>query len=105
MLLSALLPVALAEKSPHERAQAEGEAVHEASVYAQDGALLGTVAGVIYGEDAEVSEIRIRVASRLGLGEKIVSVPSELAVTLEGAVVLMLTAEDVDRMRPVEGAK
>jgi len=105
-MLAALLPVtALAEKSPRETAQAEGEAVHEASVYAQDGAMLGTVAGVIYGEDGEVSEIRIRVASRLGLGEKIVSVPSELAVTLEGAVVVMLTAEDVERMRPVEGAK
>lgn len=73
--------------------------------YAKDGARVGTVADVRRGEDGEIFDVHIRVGSHLGIGEKTVSVPAELTISLRGALIVELTADEVARLRAVDGPR
>jgi sporulation protein YlmC with PRC-barrel domain len=74
-----------------------------ASVYSAEGSEVGTVAAVTVGQDGHINEIRFTTSSRLGLGERTVTVRQDSFIALRGAIVLDLSAEEVDAL-PVQTA-
>lgn len=89
-----------AAQTPNGR-ESPAEALIGASVYSAEGSEVGTVAAVTIGQDGHINEIRFTMPSRLGLGERTVAVRKDSFVALEGAVVLDLSAEEVDAL-PVQ---
>jgi sporulation protein YlmC with PRC-barrel domain len=79
------------------------EALIGASVYSTEGSDVGTVAAVTVGQDGHINEIRFTTSSRLGIGERTVAVKQDSFIALEGAVVLDMSAEEVDAL-PVQTA-
>ena len=91
-----------AAQTPNGR-ESPAEALIGASVYPAEGSEVGTVAAVTVGQDGHINEIRFTTSSRLGLGERTVAVGQDSFVALEGAVVLDLSAEEVDAL-PIQTA-
>jgi sporulation protein YlmC with PRC-barrel domain len=83
--------------------ESPAEALIGVSVFAAEGTEVGTVSAVTVGQDGQISEIRFTTASRLGLGERTVTVRQDSFIALNGAVVLDLSAEEVDTL-PVQTA-
>jgi hypothetical protein len=79
------------------------EALIGASVYSVEGSEVGTVAAVTVAQDGHINEIRFTTPSRLGIGERTVAVRQDRFIALQGAVVLDLSAEEVDAL-PVQTA-
>lgn len=79
------------------------EALIGASVYSAEGSEVGTVAAVTVGQDGHINEIRFTTSSRLGIDVRTVAVKQDSFIALEGAVVLDLSAEEVDAL-PVQTA-
>lgn len=69
-----------------------------ASVYSVEGTEVGTVSVVSVGQDGYISEIRFTRSSSLGFGERIVTVYPDVFVALDGAVMLELSADEVDAL-------
>ena len=59
---------------------------------------VGVVAEVLMGQEGRVDTIHVRTASPLGFGERLVEIPVPAFTVLRGAIVLDLTAEDVDNL-------
>lgn len=59
---------------------------------------VGAVADVLMGQEGRVETIHVRTASPLGIGERLVEIPVPAFTVLRDAVVLDLTAEDVDNL-------
>jgi hypothetical protein len=68
------------------------------SVFSPDGTPVGTVSAVSVGADDQISEIRLTTASPLGLGERTVAIRQESFIVLDGAVVIDLSAAEVDAL-------
>ena len=69
------------------------------TAFSLEGAEVGTVSAVTVGADGEITEIRLTPSPLLSRGQgRIVAVPSGLFVALDGAVVLDLTAAEVDSL-------
>jgi len=68
------------------------------AVFSAEGAPVGTVSAVSVGADGQISEIRLTTASPLGLGERTVAIRQESFIVLEGAVVIDLSAAEVDAL-------
>jgi hypothetical protein len=66
---------------------------------------IGVVSDVAMREDGRIDGIRVRTASPLGFGERIVDIPASAFTVLRGTVVLDLTTEEVDQFptAPIEG--
>jgi hypothetical protein len=82
-------------------AQMEAELILGVTAYARDGAELGEVSQIKPGDDGTIAEIYIHVPSRLGIGERTVAIPVELVISLQGAVVVALSADEVARLPTV----
>ena len=91
-----------AAQTPNGR-ESPAEALIGASVYSAEGSEVGTVAAVTVGQDGHINEIRFTTSSRLGLGERTVTVRQDSFIALQGAVVLDMSAEEVDAL-PVQTA-
>jgi hypothetical protein len=89
-----------AAQTPSGR-ETPAEALIGASVYSVEGSEVGTVAAVTVGQDGRINEIRFTTPSRLGLGARTVAVRHDSFVAMEGAVVLDLSADEVDAL-PVQ---
>jgi hypothetical protein len=59
---------------------------------------IGTVHDVTIGAGGRIEAIRVRTPWSLGLGERIVEIPTPAFTVLRDAVVLDLTAEEVDQL-------
>ena len=57
---------------------------------------LGVVSDVSFAPDGKIDKIRVRTGFRLGFGERIVEIPTPAFTVLRDAVVLDLTADEVD---------
>jgi hypothetical protein len=57
---------------------------------------VGVVSDVSTAPDGKVDKIRVRTGFRLGFGERIVEIPTPAFTVLRDAVVLDLTADEVD---------
>ena len=57
---------------------------------------IGVVSDVSIGAEGRIDKIRVRTPSPLGLGERIVEIPVPAFTILHGAVLLDLTAEEVN---------
>ena len=66
-----------------------------APVFAADGIKVGQVVDVSTTDDDRIDKVRIKTASPLGFGERIVEIPST-AFVVRGRVVLDLSAGEVD---------
>ena len=69
-----------------------------ADVLATDGTAVGEVAAITMGADGDFAEIRIAVESSLGVGKRIVIIPPTSFMIRRGAVVLDLSATDVEAL-------
>ena len=87
-----------------EAAEWQAAQLMGAPVFAGD-TEIGVVSDVSIQEDGRIDRIRVRTASPLGLGERVVEIPESAFSVLRGTVVLELTAEDVDHFptAPVKG--
>jgi hypothetical protein len=72
-----------------------------ATVFSAEGNEVGEVAAVAIGADGQISEMRITTASPLGLGTRTVILPHRSFITLQGAVVVELSHEEVDALPTV----
>jgi len=91
-----------AAQTPNGR-ESPAQALIGASVYCAEGSEVGTVAAVTVGQDGHINEIRFTTSSRLGLGGRTVAVKQDSFIAMEGAVVLDLSADEVDAL-PVQTA-
>jgi hypothetical protein len=91
--------IAVAQTPPAEQSTAAG--LIGAGVFSAEGAEVGKVSAVTVAQDGQITEIRFTTASRLGLGERTVAVRQDSFIALTGAVVLDLSAEEVDAL-PVQ---
>lgn len=57
---------------------------------------VGVVSDVSIAPDGKIDKIRVRTGFRLGFGERIVEIPTPAFTVLRDAVVLDLTADEVD---------
>jgi hypothetical protein len=78
-----------------EAAEWQAAQLMGAPVFAGD-TEIGVVSDVSIREDGRIDRIRVRAASPLGIGERVVEIPESAFSVLHGTVVLELTAEDVD---------
>ena len=69
-----------------------------ADVLATDGTAVGEVAAITMGADGDFAEIRIAVEAPLGIGKRIVIIPPTSFMIRRGAVVLDLSATDVEAL-------
>jgi hypothetical protein len=76
-----------------------------AMVVVPDGTRVGEVSAVSIGSGEEITEIRMTTASPLGLGNRTVILPPGSFMVLRGAVVLDLSAAEVDALPSVAGPK
>ena len=89
--------MALAQ-TPGNRAPPSAADLIGVSVFSPDGTPVGTVSAVSVGADQQISEIRLTTASPLGLGERTVAIRQESFIVLDGAVVIDLSAAEVDAL-------
>lgn len=89
-------------QTPNSQAS-PAEALIGANVYSAEGSQVGTVAAVTVGQDGHINEIRFTTPSRLGIGERTVAYRQDTFIALEGAVVLDMSADEVDAL-PVQTA-
>jgi PRC-barrel domain len=68
------------------------------TVFSAEGTPVGAVSAVSVGADGQLSEIRLTTASPLGLGERTVAIRQESFIVLDGAVVIDLSAAEVDAL-------
>jgi hypothetical protein len=68
------------------------------AAFSAEGTEVGTVSAVTVGADGQVSEIRLTTSSPLGLGARTVAIPQGSFTALDGAVVLDLSAAEVDAL-------
>jgi hypothetical protein len=59
---------------------------------------VGVVSDVSIAPDGKIDKIRVRTDFRLGFGERIVEIPTPAFTVLRDAVVLDLTADEVDAL-------
>jgi len=71
------------------------------AAFSAEGTEVGTVSAVTVGSDGQVSEIRLTTSSPLGFGTRTVAVPQGSFIALDGAVVLDMSAAEVDAL-PVQ---
>ena len=57
---------------------------------------VGVVSDVSFAPDGKIDKIRVRTGFRLGFGERIVEIPTPAFTVLRDAIVLDLTADEVD---------
>jgi len=67
-------------------------------VFSSEGTEVGEVSAVTVGQDGQFAEIRMTTARPLGLGQRIVVIGRGRFMALRGAVVLDLSAEEVDAL-------
>ncbi len=67
-------------------------------VFSAEGIEVGEVSAVTVGQDGQIAEIRMTTARPLGLGQRIVVIGRGKFMALRGAVVLDLSAEEVDAL-------
>jgi hypothetical protein len=67
-------------------------------VFSAEGTEVGEVSAVTVGQDGEIAEIRVTTALRLGLGQRTVVIRRGKFMALRGAVVLTLSADEVDAL-------
>jgi hypothetical protein len=91
--------MAVAETPSTEETPAAG--LIGASVYSVEGTEVGTVSVVSIGQDGYISEIRFTRPSPVGSGDRTVAVYPDAFIALDGAVVLELSADEVDAL-PVQ---
>lgn len=89
--------LALAERGYGQRA-VEPAALIGVAVYSADGQEVGTVSAVTVESNGDIGEIRLTTASPLGLGERTVTITQGNFVVLDGAVVLDLSAAEVNAL-------
>jgi hypothetical protein len=89
--------LALAERGYGQRA-VEPAALIGIAVYSADGQEVGTVAAVTVESNGDIREIRLTTSSPMGLGERIVTISQGGFVVLDGAVVLDLSAAEVNAL-------
>jgi hypothetical protein len=65
-----------------------------------DGEEIGAVTYLLIDSDGEVVGVRARVRAHLGLGERLVDIPSALLSLTRDAVVLHLSAQELDDAPP-----
>lgn len=68
------------------------------TVFSAEGTEVGTMSAVTVGEDGQITEIRVTTPLPLGLGERTVTIRQGSFMVLRGAVVLDLSAEEVDAL-------
>jgi hypothetical protein len=64
-------------------------------VFSTEGTEVGEVSAVTVGQDGQIAEIRVTTGLPLGFGERTVVIRRGSFMTLRGAVVLSLSAEEV----------
>lgn len=69
-----------------------------ATVYSADGTEVGEVASVLLGPAGDIDEIRMSAATSLGLGPRVVVLPTGSYMVLQAAVVLDLSQSEVDAL-------
>ena len=72
-----------------------------APVLTGNGTQVGEVSAVTEGPDGQISEIRVTMASPLGLGQRTVVLPPDSAIVLRGAVVVDLSPAEMDALPSV----
>src|SRR4029453_17112804 len=78
-----------------EAAEWQAAQLMGAPVFAGD-TEIGVVADASVQEDGRIDRIRVRTASLLGFGERIIEIPESAFSVLHGTVILDLSAEEVD---------
>jgi hypothetical protein len=81
--------------------QSYAAALIGSKVFSAEGFEVGAVSAVSIGADGQISEIRFTTSALMGLGERTVVVQQGSFIALEGAIVLELSAEEVDAL-PVQ---
>jgi hypothetical protein len=89
--------LAFAENGYGERA-VEPAALIGSAAYSADGQEVGTVSAVTVESNGDIREIRLTTASPMGLGERTVAISQGGFVVLDGAVVLDLSAAEVNAL-------
>ena len=69
-----------------------------ASAFAKEGTEVGEVSAVTVGGDGQIKEVRVTAALPLGLGERTVVVERGSFITLRGAVILKLSAQEFEAL-------
>ena len=100
-LLVAAASVAVAQSpGPPPRAPQAQELIG-GLVLSAEGAQVGEISAVTVGANGDITEIRMSMDSPLGLGQRIVVIPRGSYVVMRGAVVLDLSAAEVDALPSV----
>jgi PRC-barrel domain len=100
------LMLAIAVSAPTTiRAEAPGKVDMEAAemaadligapVFCTDGSEVGEVADILFNEENEPTGLKMKAASHLGLGARIINVPRGAFIAMRGAVVLEMPASAV----------
>jgi len=70
------------------------------AVLSAEGTEVGTVSAVTVGADGRIAEIRLTTSSPSGVGTRTVAIPQGSFTALDGAVVLDLSADEIDALVP-----
>ena len=89
--------LAFADNGYGERA-VEPVALIGSAAYSADGQEVGTVSAVTVESNGDIREIRLTTASPMGLGERTVAISQGGFLVLDGAVVLDLSAAEVNAL-------
>jgi hypothetical protein len=102
MLAAALaVPAPARAESPGRVVLDGGERAAElvgAPVFASDGAEVGEVADIYFDEQNEPRRLRVKAALHLGIGTRIIEVPTGAFILLRGAAVLEVPAAAMDAL-------
>jgi hypothetical protein len=74
-------------------------------VFAPEGAQVGEVADVALDAEGNIDTVRMRSGAVLGLGERVLELPSGTFIALRGAIVLQVPAEALQSLPQSEGEK
>jgi hypothetical protein len=74
-----------------------------AAAFSAEGTEVGTVSAVTVAADGQTSEIRLTTANPRGLGERVVTIGQGRFIALDGAVVLDMSAAEVDALPTEKG--
>ena len=69
-----------------------------APVFASDGTEVGEVADLLVDEEGQISRLRMKTGTLLGIGTRTIEIPGGVFIILRGAVVLELPAESVEAL-------
>ena len=89
--------LALADPGYSERL-VEPAALIGIAVYSADGQEVGTISAVTVEPNGDIGEIRLTTSSPLGLGERTVAITQGGFIVLDGAVVLDLSAAEINAL-------